>query len=445
MDTEPTASVPDAAWDGFDYTSVHAVVLCAGIENIAAVAAALPPPEFDQLISAFQQAMLTLVDDLRRQKMPIGEVRLSSDEIHLFFYDSQEVARNYQLDGPSALQGAERTKVIRACRASDTNLAISALKAAIQLKNAWLIQDCNLARVRFQMEPHQLSVGIHAGRAYLRTRPDGVRRIEGYPLYLARELQRLYQHARYSHIFVSQYVHDKVIRSVVKHTQLRQRIFFHTHQLKLDSQPGAKQSHAVHELRLYHRIGIHIPPEVIDQYEAIFALDRANLWSYYQLVDHYAFTAKEWSKVYELAKLAHLIHPQDEKAVLDLAKYYLHLNKFEQSKKCAERALRINEHFDLAHEHLAIIADKLKDTPAMIEHWRNAVFLSPESPVNNFNLGLALLLDDQVDNGYHYIQEALRIYPEYSEWQIFREALNELRNKGKLPALLEDYIHFEVS
>ena len=66
--------------------------------------------------------------------------------------------------------------------------------------------------------------------------------------------------------------------------------------------------------------------------------------------------------------------------------------------------------------------------------------MSPGSAVNNFNLGLALFNVGKDEEGYKFIEEALRIFPEYGERQEFREALASLKREGKLPDLLNEYL-----
>jgi len=443
MTDSRVVNLPESVWEGYDYTSVHAVVLVAGIENFGAVANTLPPSELDWLINLFQEAMLNLILECQDQGICHGEVRVTGGKLMVCFYDEEEVARNYLLDGPSSITGDERQELIKRCRESNSMLVVDAIKTAIRSMNLWLVQPENLRRVRFQLSPYQLGIGLHSGRAFLRNRPDGSRRIEGFTITVASELQRQAVMGKFSHILVTRRVYDSLSKIVRMHTQLRQRVFFKPLAVDFGNLQGPETEQDVMELQFYHRIGIHITQEVIDQYEALFALDHANTWAYYQLVDYYAFTAHNWTRVFELAKTAQLAHPNDPKILLDLAKYYFHINKLDQSQVCAEEALKINDKFDLAHEHLAVIADKRGDTAAQIKHWRAAVYLSPGSPINNFNLGLSLLLDGHRDDGYHFIQEAIRLYPGYVDWQIFRETLQELNKKGKLPELLQEYIQFD--
>jgi len=430
----------ETIWSGHHFTSIHAAAVVASLENVGLLSSTLTPYEYDRLMDRFQRCVLDIVTELKKQQMPVQEVGVTGGQAYLYFYDPEEVERNYILDSPPQLEGRERTRIVTASRRSNQVIAINAVKAAIQLLNAWLVVDLNLERVRGHLEPWQLGAGVHTGRVYLRRRPDGEKRIEGYSLNIAASAAAASNQGRFSHIMATHAVRDMVLKSVVKHTQMRQRLFFHRHELPAGMPPAVARSLVLFELKFYHRIGIHVSPEVIEQYEAVFALDRANLWAYYQLVDYYAYTAHRWNRVFDLAKKAQLAHPYDEKVLLDLAKYYMHIDKLGQSEEFALEALRINGSFDLVHEHLAVIANLRDDTKTQIKHFRSAVKLSPGSPVNNFNLGIALLLDGQQDEGYHFVQEAVRLYPDYKDWQVFRETLRELYKDGKLPELLQEYI-----
>jgi len=330
--------------------------------------------------------------------------------------------------------------LIEESRASNQHLVISALRAAIQIKNTWLVQQFNIERVRSHLAPWNLGIGMHYGRVYLKNRAAGQRRIEGYPLHWARYIHSLCSTGSFSHIFLSRRARDLLLHSVLKHTQLSQRVFFHEHKLPEDAEIATTQTKAAYELKCYHRIGIHVTQEVIDQYDAMFRLDPANSWAYCQLVDYYSYVKKNWNRVFELANIMHVANPHDERALLDLAKYYLQLGKLAQSRQCAEEALRINDAFDLAYEHLAVLASKVDDLPTQIEHMRKAAQLSPRSAVNSFNLGLALLESGETDEGFFFVQRALDIYPGYKDWQMFRETLLRLKQEGKLPDILDAHL-----
>ncbi len=440
MHKETDPGLPESVWDDRTYTSIHAVVLYADVEDGALIANTLSPAEYDEFIDAYHGAMDELVAGLREQQMPIAEVKLSGCCCQITFYDESEVRRNYILDGPSPAKDAERHLLIEESRASNQNIVISALRAAIQVKNTWLVQDFNIARVRSHLAPWSLGIGLHYGRVYLRNRVSGKCRIEGYPLHWARHIQSLCTLGNYSHIFLSRRTRDLLLHSVLTHTQLSQRVFFSEHLLPDKTAIATTQTNAIYELRYYHRIGVHVAQEVIYWYDALFKLDPANTWAYYQLVDYYSYVKKDWNRVFELASIMSVANPSDEKALLDLAKYYLQLGKHSQSKTYAEKALSINPALDLAHEHLAVLASNADDVPTQIEHLRQAALLSPKSAVNSFNLGLALLEDGQTEEGFFFVQRALSIYPEYKDWQVFRETLLRLKQQGKLPDLYDEYL-----
>jgi len=442
-ETDP--GLPGSVWDGRTYTSIHAVVLHANVENGAQIANTLSPAQYDEFVDTYHSAMAELVTSLREQQMPIAEVQLSGCCCQIIFYDESEVHRNYRLDGPNPAKGAERLHLIEESRASNQNIVISALRSAIQIKNTWLVQEFNIDRVRSHLAPWGLGVGLHYGRAYLRNRVSGKRHVEGYPLHWAKHIQSLSYQGDYSHILLSRRTRDLLLNAVLTHTQLNQRIFFNEMQLLDLADPTTAQVNAVYELRYYHRIGVHVSQEVIYWYDALFKLDPANTWAYYQLVDYYSYIKKDWNRVFELASIMSVANPRDEKALLDLAKYYLQLGKHSQSKMYAEKALSINPALDLAHEHLAVLASNTDDVPTQIEHLRQAALLSPKSAVNSFNLGLALLENNETEQGFFFVQRALSIYPEYKDWQVFRETLLRLKQQGKLPDLYDEYLQIPDS
>ena len=439
-DKGEAAALPEPVWDGCEYTSVHAAILFADVENSVMISSTLPEAEYDQLVQSFQASMIELIDSLKEQGLPVAEYSVVGDQLCIFFYEPEEVARNYSLDGPGKLEGDERAEMIAQCKSCNENLALAAFKAALQLKNLWLVQVMNLRGVLNFRNPLGLGIGIHYGRVYLRNRPDGQCRIEGYTIGFAKRIETSSRQGLYSHVMCSQETRDIVRGSVIKHTQLRQRIFFHKHLLPPAALKGVGHAENIYELKFYHRIGVPLPDQAFEHYKAIFAVDRSNVWAYYQLFDYYVHKQRDWEAAFELAKIACVVHPQDEKVLLDLAKCYFQLGNLEQSRQYAEQALRLNEQFDLVHEHLALIANKTDDLEAQVRHWRNAARLSPDSPINNLNLGLALLEDDQADAGVFHIGEALRVYPEMEQWPHFAEALENMDEKGKLPEALQGYL-----
>ncbi|GEM_PF-1161250 len=438
-DKGETASLPKAVWEGHEYTSIHAAILFADVENSVTIASTLPEQEYDDLVQSFQASMIELLDSLKEQGLPVAEYSVVGDQLCIFFYEPEEVARNYSLDGPAKLEGEERSAMIAECKRCNENLAYAAFKAALQLKNLWLVQVTNLRGVLNFRNPLGLGIGIHYGRVYLRDRPDGERRIEGYTIGLAKRIESASRQGLYSHVMCSQETRDIVRGSVIKHTQLRQRIFFHKHLLPPAALKGVGHAENIYELKFYHRIGVPLPGRAFEHYRAIFAVDRSNVWAYYQLFDYYT-KQRDWAAAFELAKIACVVHPHDEKVLLDLAKCYLQLGNLEQSRQYAEQALRLNDQFDLVHEHLAIIASRYDDLEAQIRHWRTAARLSPDSPINNLNLGLALLEDSQDEAGAFHVSEAVRVYPEMQQWPNFTEALTSLAEKDKLPAALQRFL-----
>lgn len=427
----------------FNYTSVHAAVLVAELEENAELVESLASTDYDLIINCYQHTASDIAAELRNQNVPLGEATSRGSRLLLAFYDRDELKRNYLLDGPESVSSSKRAQLIEQCRQSNQELAVRALRAAIQLKNAWLVQPCNVDRVRAHLAPWNMGIGLHYGRVYLLNRPFGGWRIEGRTVELAHATRATSPLGRYSHIMLSQAIRDVLVHAVVKHTQLRQRVFFHEHQLP-DEHPGVRLLNgAVQELKFFHRIGIHVAENVVEQYQAVFHLDPNNIWAYYQLVDYYTYVCNEWNKALDLIKRVRVTHPRDEKVLLDLSKYYFSHDKLAQAKLCAEEALQLNSSFDLAHEHLAVIADKMLDFPAKVAYLRRAVSLSPDSAVNNLNLGLALLEAGEETEGFFFVQEALRIFPDYTEWQVFRESLRTLNKAGRLPELLEDYLEYK--
>ena len=438
----PVVVLPDEVWQNCEYTSIHCAVLVAGFKDVAGVVSEMPPAQLDALIDSFQTAVLALAEELKQAGYPVGEIQLHGTSLRICFYDQTEVGWNYQLDGPDPVVGSDKQAVVHQCQEIKEHLALKALQAAINLKNRWLTQEFNISRVKAHLEHWKLSIGIHSGRVYLKQRADGAVRVEGGMLELASKVLSSVKKPLYSNILVSQRAKDYIVRMVQQHSQLRKRIFFLEYPLAEAELKGFSGANSVWELKFFHRIGVHLTDAEVAPFEALFALNRGDRWSYNMLADYYGYSNKRWMKMFALAKLALMVHPGDETILLDMANVYLEINKPHLAQKGAEESLVTNPSFDLAFEMLARIAQQLDDIKGQIKHWRNAMYLSPDSALNSFNLGLALLEDNQKDEGYFFIEDALRTYPDYVKHQLFRETLLELKKKGNLPSTLELFLEY---
>ena len=426
--------IPLTVWDGLDFTCIHAVALFADIQNSVLISSALSLREYDELVCAYQQAMLDLVGKLHEQHMPLGEYHIAGDQLSLFFYDPAEVEHNFLLDGPQAVVGNDRELLIQHSSKSNQSLVYDALKAAIQLKNHWLVQRFNLERVANHQAPFELSIGMHFGRVFLRKRPDGNLRIEGYMVNLAKRVESVSRIGRYSYIMLSRDACECLKSSIVEHSQLRQRIFFHRHELDSLELKGVVRNQDVFELKYYHRLSIPFPVEAVPLYETLFSIDPSNAWAYYQLIEHYGYKLGDWETAYRLACRANVAHPRDEKIKYDLAKYHSKCGDYQMAALYCKDALVHNPDFDLAFELLARIADETGDTAGMIAYMRNSVSLSPGSPGNLMNLGIALYMDRQYDEAARYFVKGLRGYPEYISQQRVQQALADIAGHVELPA-----------
>lgn len=426
--------MPDEAWDGLEYTNIHASILFADLEHSVLLSSTENPRDYQRLINAAQSVMLSLVERLRCQGMPLGEFYVAGDQLAVFFYDEDEVRRNWLLDGPDAVQGEARAELIRECRKANEALAFNPLSAAIQLKTLWLCQDFNLQRVREHRTPLSLGMGMHFGRVFLCTRPDGRRRVEGYSVNLAKRIETYSRNGQYSRIMLSQEAHNIIRGSIRKHTMLRQRIFFAEHQVGLELLKGVTRSQPVYELKFYSRIGLNLTPEAAGQYEVIFGIDPTAIWAYYQLFEHYAYSVQDWEKALDLAKRAHLVHPNDEKVLLDLSRCYYNLGNRDQAMRFAQQALAVNPQFDLVYEHLAVLAEEAGDAQALLDYLSRALSLTPGSPVNHLNLGSAQCERGLSREGTYNLRQAFEGYPQFLLEANVQAELHQYLAEGRIDA-----------
>jgi len=432
--------LPPEIWNGVDFTCVHCAIIHASLENAALLASTLRANEYQRLLNAFQRAMLNLIWELEDQDMYVEEYLVTGDEVRICIYDTEEVVRNYKLDGLDPVRGREREAIIAEGRKMNQVITSAGLKTAIMLKNKWLAQNANLTRVHNRQPPHGLRIGLHTGRVHYCNRADQKRRVEGYAINIAKHIETAAADGLYSRIFVSQDACDRIRGSILGHTMLRQRIFFHEHALKQVMPEDYEKLRTAQELKFYSRVGISPSPEAIKQYETLITFEPKNIWAYYQLFEYYAYTAKDWDRVAALAKKAMLLFPHDEKVLLDLSRYYYQAGRLDQAQRFADRALELNPEFDLVYEHLAILAHTRDDTATQIACLSRALSLAPDSPVNNLNLGWALCENYQLEDGGFHIIEAIKGFNEYLEYPGFAEKIQELEERELLPVELKEYL-----
>jgi class 3 adenylate cyclase/Flp pilus assembly protein TadD len=432
--------LPPETWDGFDYTAIPAAILFADLENSVLLSSTLNPADYQLLLNSCQVAMHDLVADLRESNLPVAEYYIAGDQLCIFFYDPDDVKRNWLLRGPEAVTGADREQLLEERRLGEEDLAFSCLRAAIKLKNLWMVTDFNMERIEHRREPIGLGIGMHTGSVYYCNRPDGRRRIEGYAVNLAKRIEGYSRKGKYSHIMLSQDAHLKISGSIRKHTMLKQRLYFFAHEVGLEMLKGITRSQSVYELKFYSRIGLNPPPEVIDQYETSFELDNTNIWAYYQLFEHYFYHSVSPERVRDLTSRALMAYPHDEKIMLDLSRFFDNEGNTGMAIKYAHKAIELNPDFDLALEHLAVLYNSIDQWDKALRYLREAVSLSPVSAVNHLNLGLSLFQSGIIDEACRHLLEAFRLYPEYLNNAGVISVLADFKARGQLPEKLAEHL-----
>ena len=427
--------LPSSIWAGMEYTRIHAAVLHAKlVDNTTLSSSSQRPRDFQRVIDAFASTALNLVWQLNEQRLPIAEYSIAGDQLSIYFYEPLDVWRSYRLDGPDPATDDEQAQLERELQERKGSLAYKALRAAIQLKNLWLAHSVNMQRLQDQLEPLGVGIGLHVGHVFLYDRPDERRRIEGMATSKARWTADAARYGKYSRLMVSREMHEILRGWIINETMLRQRVFFYQHELEPEAPVYSGQSQTIFELKFYHRLKIDRPLDVIRQYDFMFEMDPSNIWSYYELFDFHAYTEGDWEKAAQLAERAQLAHPKDEKVLLDLSRYYARKLSYEQAKHLAERALELNNDFDLVYEHLAWLAAQMQDMNAQLANLSRAMVLAPGSPANHLNYGLSLCQTGKQDEGGFHILKAITLFPGYLEREGFWVAISTLKKEGNLPA-----------
>jgi adenylate cyclase len=87
------------------------------------------------------------------------------------------------------------------------------------------------------------------------------------------------------------------------------------------------------------------------------------------------------------------------------------IESFEQAEKNAEKALALNDSFDLAHGLLGWIYLYKRQYDEAIKAGEQAIELSPSGAEAHVNLGLTLVFSDKIESAIKLLERALRLNP----------------------------------
>ncbi len=90
-----------------------------------------------------------------------------------------------------------------------------ALRCGVQVKNTWIANQRNIARVEAQQPVLDIGVGINVGNVILQQRGDGQPRIEGYAINFAKRVEGYSRYGSYCKIMLSKTAFETFRNTIV--------------------------------------------------------------------------------------------------------------------------------------------------------------------------------------------------------------------------------------
>lgn len=122
------------------------------------------------------------------------------------------------------------------------------------------------------------------------------------------------------------------------------------------------------------------------------------------------------------------LNPYNEQIFNMLAVTYLRLHMFEQAKKAAERAVRLDLEYASAHNALGIAQFVLKDFNAATRNIKKAIELNPNIANFHFNLGEILFRQGKIEEARTSYRHALSMDPA----MVAEASMLELPSQGQI-------------
>jgi class 3 adenylate cyclase len=393
---------------------VDATILFIDMMNSVALSNSMSLLEYNDLINDYQNTLHSVVNRIRKD-YPVGEYYLGGDQLAVFFYDPQDVGlrektmqlRERHPGSPKALEIEQRLD-----RAKSRSL-YGALRCGVQVKNTWIANPRNIARVEAQQPVLDIGVGINVGNVILQERGEGPARIEGYAINFAKRVEGYSRYGSYCKIMLSKTAFETFRNTIVGHTMLKQRAFFEPYVPQAGMLKGLAVGTMVHELKFFHRLsGFSIQLDQVPHFTHIFMADPTNIWAYTNLINYHLYQQEDRATASGLAHRALYANPHNEKIYYDLAEISFGQQEWDAAREYCHRALRLNDQLDIAYDMLAEIEELSSGDPQVVLDYRaKALALSPGCASFHLRLATALARLARKHEASQHLARAREIFP----------------------------------
>jgi class 3 adenylate cyclase len=393
---------------------VDATILFIDMMDSVALSNSMSLFEYNGLINDYQDTLRDVVDRIRKD-YPVGEFHLGGDQLAVFFYDPadaglREKAAQLRERYPNSPKAHDIERRLE--RAKSRSL-YGALRCGVQVKNTWIANPRNIARVEAQQPVLDIGVGINLGNVILQERADGEMRIEGYAINFAKRVEGYSRYGSYCKIMLSKTAYEIFRNTIVGHTMLKQRAFFEPYVPQAGILKGLAVGTMVHELKFFHRLsGFAIQPDQVPHFTHIFMAEPTNIWAYTNLINFHLYQQDDVPTATGLAQRALYANPHNEKIYYDLAEISFRRREWDAAREYCHRALRMNDQMDIAYDMLADIEELSSgDTATELDYRSKALALSPGCAEFHFDIALALARLKRGAEAQQHLAKARDIFP----------------------------------
>jgi class 3 adenylate cyclase len=393
---------------------VDATILFVDMMNSVALSNSMTLLEYNDLINDYQNTLRLVISSIR-QDYPVAEYYLGGDQLAVFFYDLTDAGLREKVmrlrmrnpNSPSALKIEQRLE-----RAKSRSL-YGALRCGVQVKNTWIANQRNIARVEAQQPVLDIGVGINLGNVILQQRGDGQMRIEGYAINFAKRVEGYSRYGSYCKIMLSKTAFETFRNTIVGHTMLKQRAFFEPYVPAAGMLKGLSVGTTVHELKFFHRLsGFAIQTDQVPHFTHIFMADPTNIWAYTNLINYHLYQQGDVAIASSLAHRALYANPNNEKIYYDLAEISFRQKEWDAAREYCHRALRLNDQLDIAYDMLADIEESSEGgISKSLDYRSKALALSPGCAEFHFDIALALAKLKRKQEAQQHLAKAREIFP----------------------------------
>lgn len=398
---------------------LDATILFIDMMNSVALSNSLSLLEYNDLLNDYQESLRHVVEGIRAD-YPVGEYHLGGDQLAVFFYNPEDAglkehAARLRERSPESKKAAELEQRLE--RQKSRSL-YGALRCAVQVKNTWIGNPRNIARVEAQQPVLDIGVGINVGNVIFQERADGQMRIEGYAINFAKRVEGFARFGSYCKIMLSKTAYETFRNTIVGHTMLKQRAFFEQYVPETGVLKGLGEGTVVHELKFFHRLsGFAIQTYQVPHFTHIFMADPANIWAYTNLISYHLYKQEDVPTASALAHRALYANPNNEKIYYDLAEISAHKEEWDAAREYCQRCLRLNDQMDIAYDLLADVEERSGGPlQATLDYRAKALALSPGSAEWHVFLAKVLAKLGRCQEARQHLSRARELYPQADQY-----------------------------